>query len=277
MALSPEAMIPTNRILSGLPLDQADRLRSHLKVTTANLHDVLYRPGDPMQYVYLPLEPAVISLQASTQDGRSVEVAMIGSEGMVGVHAILGAKVTTRRAIVHVPGSLMRIEAETLKSEFARGGVLQDRILACIRQLLMDVSQSAACNRVHHLKQRLCRWLLGMHTRARRDQLPVTHEILAQALGTPRSEVTLAAGALRQAGMIEYTRGCIIIRDRLRLDQAACECYRAVNRNDVLSTSAPASDGVTRSPLTVPMPMGTDSQAARTAALRRPHLIHRGL
>jgi CRP-like cAMP-binding protein len=275
MSLSPQISLAGNRVLSGLPLDESERLRSAMKIATANLHDVLYRPGDAMQHVYFPLDSAVISLQSCTQDGRSVEIAMLGSESIAGMHTVLGAKVTSKRAIVHVPGSMLRMEVEAFKTEFVRGGVLQHRVLGCLGNLLMEVAQSAACNRVHHLKQRLCRWLLGLHSRARRDQLPVTHETLAQALGTPRSEVTLAAGSLRQSGIIEYTRGCIIIRDLIQLEQTACECFRVVNRTDLLPIR-PATYPV-NGVLPIPMPMGTDGHSSRTAALRRPYVVHRGV
>ena len=199
MSLSPQLALSGNRVLAGLPLDVSERLRSCMRTTAANLHDVLYRPGDAMQYVYLPLDSAVISLQSCTEDGRTVEIAMVGSEGIAGMHTVLGARVTSKRAIVHVPGSLLRIEAELFKTEFARGGVFHDRVMGCLGYLLLEVAQSAACNRIHHLKQRLCRWLLMAQDRVGSDRLPFTQQFMADVLAVRLASVSGAASGFRSS------------------------------------------------------------------------------
>lgn len=263
------AEVSGNRILAGLPADVSERLASSLRHLSLNQHDVIYRCGDPIRYVYFPLEPAVVTVLASTADGRSVEVNMTGSEAALGVQAVLGAATFSNMAVVHFPGAAFKIETEVLREEFERGCEIHSRILAYIRYLLLEASQTAACNRVHHLKQRLCRWLLGVQDRVRKDEFPATHEILSQALGTPRSEITIAAGALRQAGIIDYKRGSIVIKDRNRLEATVCECYHAVQRSEALCQNGIL---IPRKPVVAPavlrFPIAVSVRAQRTVSRR---------
>ena len=223
-----ESDLAKNQILAALPEEESKRLLPHLRSVSLSLGQLLYQPEDLIRHLYFPLD-AVISSLASMEDGKSVEINLTGDEGLLGLRAVLGAKVSGYVAVVQVPGRALKIEADLLGAEFRRGGVLQDRVLRYTRYLLFQVSQTAACNRVHRLEQRLARWLLMVHNRAKRDEFPITHEFLSHMLGTPRSEVTIAAGILRKAWLIRYWRGRMTILDRQGLESASCECYRVVS------------------------------------------------
>lgn len=222
-----EADLKKNQILAALPEKESERLLPHLRFVSLSLAQVLYKPEDTIRHLYFPLD-SVISSLASMEDGRSVEINLTGDEGLLGLRAVLGAKVSGYFAIVQVPGKALKVDVDVLRAEFKRGDVLHDRVLRYTRYLLFQVSQTAACNRIHRLEQRLARWLLMVHNRAKRDEFPITHEFLSQMLGTPRSEVTIAAGILRKAWLIRYWRGRMTILDRPGLESATCECYRVV-------------------------------------------------
>ena len=228
------ALSSGNWILASLPKEEIEHLQPHLESVPVRLNEIIYSVGDPVRYCYFP-ENCVISLLIVMQNGETVEVCMIGREGLVGVLEILGAGRSSNLVLVQVPGNCWRIRRDTLYREFKRGGILHDRMLRYTRNVLAQISQTAACNRVHRLEQRFCRWLLIAHDRAQRDRFPMTHEFLSHILGTPRSEVTLAAGVLRKAGYIQYQRGQITILDRKGLESAACECYQILQHNLVLS------------------------------------------
>jgi CRP-like cAMP-binding protein len=216
--------LSTNRILSGLPEPEISRLARHLEFVTNRPGDILYSSGDMLDYVYFP-QRAVISLLVALQDGETVEAGMIGREGAVGAELVLGAQRVNTVAVVHAPDGLMRISRDAFLSEFPRGSALWEGMLHFVRSLLLQAGQIAACNRVHRLEQRLCRWLLSVHDRSVADEIPVTHEVLSHVLGTPRSEVTLAAGTLRKIAAVSYDRGKVVILDRQKLATVACECY----------------------------------------------------
>jgi len=213
-------------MLAGLPAEELKRLLPHLHAAPLPLGHVLYESGQTIDYAYFP-DDAVISLLASLENGRSVEVTVIGNEGVLGVRAALGGNVSVNAAVAQIPGASWKIKAEVLRAEFKRGGALQERLLRYTLSLMAQISQTAACNRVHLLEQRMARWLLMVVDRTQRLEFPITHDFLAHMLGTPRSEVTLAAGIFRKAGLIHYTRGKIKILDRQALEKVACECYRA--------------------------------------------------
>jgi CRP-like cAMP-binding protein len=225
MPRSPKVDMSTNQILERLPARESKRLLPHLQFISLPLKERLCRPGEPIQYAYFP-QNAVLSMIAPMDDGRSVEVTLIGQEGMLGFRAIMGAKTHWYDCVAQIPGGCLRIDAKVLQTEFRRGGVLQDRLLHYISYLLVQTSQTAACNRIHRLRQRLARWLLMTHDRVKQDEFPITHEFLSEMLGTPRSDISIAAGTLRKAGAIRYARGRMTIVDRKGLESAACECYQ---------------------------------------------------
>ena len=217
-----------NQLLAGLDTEQLNRLQPRMQSISVRLGEVLQQPSDPVRHVYFPQHGTVISLLATMEDGKSVEVSLVGKEGMMGIPAILGGKIFGHTAFIQAPGECLKIKTADFKDEFNKEGLLQDRCLSYVCYLLLQISQTAACNRLHRLEQRFARWLLMVHDRVKRDEFPVTHEGLSLMLGAPRSEVSLAASNLRKSWFIRYWRGKITILDRQGLEKASCECYRAV-------------------------------------------------
>lgn len=216
-----------NQLLGALPSDIYERLASHFKLVSLPTQEVICEVAEPIDYVYFP-HHAVISLLATMDDGATVEVALVSREGMVGLPVILGDNISSIRAIVQVPGEAMRIDADIIKAEFARGGFLQNLLLRYVQAVLTEFAQGAACNRIHSLDKRLARWLLKVADRRQSQEFPLTQEFIAQMLGVRRAGVSVAAGILSQSGIISYNRGHISILDRKALEAASCECYRVV-------------------------------------------------
>jgi CRP-like cAMP-binding protein len=217
----------SNVILLSLPDEEYNLLRPHLEPADLPQHEVLQEPGEKINFTYF-LNDGMSSLVALSGDGRSVEVGIVGKEGMVGMSLTVGLQRGTFRAIMQMSGSGLRIRAEifqdvllctsTLRFELSRFGLMHG----------MQVAQLAACNRLHEVEQRLARWLLMCQDRMDSPSLPLTHEYLAQMLGTGRPSVSLAAGALEGAGLIENSRGAVKIVNRKRLEKTACECYGVI-------------------------------------------------
>ncbi|HEY9796603.1 MAG TPA: Crp/Fnr family transcriptional regulator [Leptolyngbyaceae cyanobacterium] len=216
-----------NQLLAALSETEYQRLVPNLELVSLPLHKVIYEPGQPITHVYFPHQ-ALVSLVSLMEDGSTVEVGLVGNEGMVGLPVIWGGDTTTTRAFVQIADSGSRMKASLLKIEFDRGDQLQTLLLRYMQALHTQISQLAACNRLHMIEGRLARWLLSVHDRMQKDEFPLTHEFIGQMLGTRRAGVSEAAGVLSQAGMIRYTRGKITILDRPKLEATACECYGLV-------------------------------------------------
>ena len=167
---------------------------------------------------------AVVSLG----NGNTVEVGVIGCDGVVGIPILLGTGNSPGRTFVQIAGSAYRIKAGALKEAFESGGELRKRLQMYLQGFLVQTSQTAACNRLHGIEERLARWLLTCRDRTETNQLYLTHEFLGHMLGAPRTTVTLAAGILQRSGLIDYSRGRVTIMDRAGLQQTACECYATV-------------------------------------------------
>jgi CRP-like cAMP-binding protein len=213
-----------NNLLAALPREEYQRLAPHLELVHLPAGKILYHVGDEVRYAYFP-KGGVLSLLSTTEDGRSIEVGMIGNEGMTGVPVILRSREAPYQVMVQLTGSALRIKGAALREEFNRGGRLQDLLLRYTHSLLNQVSQAVACNCFHTVPQRLCRWLLVSSDRAQTDTLHLTHEFLSHMLGVPRTSVTTIAGALQKEGLISHSRGRITILGRGGLEEAACECY----------------------------------------------------
>ncbi len=213
-----------NQLLAALPIEEYQNLAPHLESVELPLRQVLHEAGEPIEYVYFPTE-AMISLVSIMKDGSTVEVALIGREGMVGIPVILGGDSTTSQAVVQVAGRGLRLQANILKAHFQLGGQLHYLLLRYIQALFTQVSQGAVCNRLHNLEERLARWLLSVQDCLQMQEFPMTQEHIAQMLGSRRSGVTVAAGMLQHAGIISYRRGRINILSRERLEATSCECY----------------------------------------------------
>jgi len=231
---SPQAV---NRLLAALPEAEYQRLIPHLEYVPLSLKQVLYDVGELIEYVYFP-DRAIVSSLSTMQDGSMLEVGLVGNDGVIGIPAALGDNIATTTAMVQVPDSAMRMKASLLKSEFQRGGSLQSLLLRYMQAQHAFVSQNAACNRLHYLEGRLARWLLLVCDRVESNELPLTHEFMAQMLGVRRSGVTEAANMLQQAGLIRYTRGKVTILNREELEAASCECYEIIKDEYVRLFSA---------------------------------------
>jgi CRP-like cAMP-binding protein len=218
-----------NLLLTSLPLAEYEGLRPALEPIRLTRNAVLYETGGDIRHAYF-LTGGMVSLLSTTEDGKTIEVGMIGNEGIAGIPIILGMNVAPYRTTVQIPLTALRIRAGALRDAFNRGGVLQTLLLKYTHTLITQLSQSAVCNRFHTTEERLCRWLLISRDRVRSDTLSLTQETISQMLGTPRTGVTMTAGVLQTNGLISYSRGKIKIVDRRGLEDAACECYGVVRR-----------------------------------------------
>jgi CRP-like cAMP-binding protein len=190
---------------------------------------VLNEAGDIIRHVYFPVS-GMLSLLSMTEASETVEVAMVSSEGMVGVPIILGAEISPYRTTVQIPGNCLRIKANVFKKTITPDGVLQNTLLKFTHTLMTQISQSAVCNRFHKVEKRLCRWLLVARDRVNSNNLNLTQDIISDMLGTSRSIVSTAANSIQDAGLIRYRRGKITITDVKGLEASACECYEIVKR-----------------------------------------------
>jgi CRP-like cAMP-binding protein len=216
-----------NHLLAALPPDTFDRLRPHLEPMSFTLGQVVYESGAHMRYVYFPTT-SHISLLYTMIDGSTAEMGLVGNEGVVGIALFMGGETTPNRAMVQGGGAAYRMKASAMLDEFKRGGEFQHLLLRYTQALITQISQTAVCNRLHSVEQRLCRWLLMTHDLAQSDELQMTHEFISNMLGVRREGVTMAARRLQEEGMISYVRGHIQILDREKLLSHVCECYQVV-------------------------------------------------
>jgi CRP-like cAMP-binding protein len=216
-----------NKILAALPANEYERLREHLTPVSLPLGETLYNTDDRISEVYF-VNTGVVSLVADLRDGGTVEVGLVGNEGMVGLSVVLGDDISPNRAIVQIADGAMRIKASFLTKELKREGLLLTLLLRNTLAMLKQVSQTAACNGAHGVGHRLARWLLMCHDRVRGDELHLTQEFISQMLGIRRSGVSEAATLLQEKGLIRYSRGHITIVNRAGLENYACECYSIV-------------------------------------------------
>ena len=219
---------PGNTILDSLPADERARLSPHLTLVNLPIKTVLFEPGARIDSVHFPLD-GVISLVTALEDGMIVEVATIGNEGIVGVPVRAGGTLAVR-AISQVEGRGLRMPIEIFIEQERQDGPLADVVRRYAQALFGQISQAAACNRLHSNEERLSRWLLMSHDRVGIDAFSITHEFLGQMLGSRRATVTLSAGVLQAAGLIRYQRGHVTIVDRRGLEAVSCECYAVIKK-----------------------------------------------
>jgi len=217
-----------NRILAALPLNEFARLAPHLTTVALERDEVVYITGDQIRHVYFPIS-GLMSLRSTTETGSTVEVAMVGNEGIVGLPVILKNRMIPYEVTVQTETVAYRIKAEDLQAEFDKGEKLHELILRYLNVLIAEISQSALCHRFHTVEKALGRWLLMAQHRLNTDSLNLTQELISHALGVPRTGVTMAAGVLQKRGLIRYSRGKIIILDRAQLEANSCECFRIVH------------------------------------------------
>ena len=214
-----------NRLLARLSEDIYERIGRDLEPVSLEFKQVLYEPHAEVDYVYFPTSGSMSALTIMS-DGAAIEVASVGREGALGVFAAFGPMTSPHKVIAQIAGDGLRMKAKTLRSAAAKHGELQSVLLKYYQVFHGQVSQSVACNGLHTLAKRCCRWLLLTHDRARSVTFELTHEFLAMMLGVRRSGVTEALQQLRDRGLIDYTHGSITILERKGLEAACCECYQ---------------------------------------------------
>ena len=216
-----------NGLLAALPEEDFLELQPKLKFVRLPLGASLYESGDSLAHVYFPTS-GIISLLYVTANGSSAELAVIGSEGMVGISLFMGGETTPNRAIVQADCGAYKLPAQDLKAKFSEGGDFQLLMLKFTQSLITQISQTAVCNLHHTIEQQLCRWLLLSMDRLPDNKIQMTQELIANMLGVRRQGVTEAARKLEQRGIIRYARGLITIENRAALETSSCECYAAV-------------------------------------------------
>ena len=230
----------SNKLLATLPPAIYERLKPNLKLVPLELGASVYEAGGKQPYVYFPAN-AIVSLLYVMQDGASAEIAVVGTEGLVGISLFMGGETTPSRAVVQSAGQAYRLRSKLLQQEFAIGGALQHLLLRYTQALITQMAQTAVCNRHHSIEQQLCRWLLLSADRLPTNEINMTQELIANMLGVRREGVTEAAGKLQNAGLIHYSRGRITIMDRPKLETYVCECYTVVKKEfDRLLPDEPA-------------------------------------
>ena len=218
---------PRNHLLRALPPAELELLRPHLELVQWQQRDLVYDAGAPIHYVHFP-ETAVLSNVSVLAQGGTVEVGTAGREGMVGLPVFLGDHASTHVVFAQVPGLASRIETKLFLGLTTTPGAFHRVMLRYTRAFFTQVVQTAACNAAHLVEERCARWLLTTHDRVDGADFPLTHELLAYMLGVRRAGVTVAMGALQDAGLVHTTRGRIAIADRAGLERASCECYHVV-------------------------------------------------
>jgi CRP-like cAMP-binding protein len=216
-----------NRILKALPLKEYRLVTSQLKPVDLAQGTVLYEAGEPIHDVYFPDE-ATISYLLGTADGQTLEVCVIGNEGVVGIASLL-ADTTAFRAVVQLPGRAYTMRRDMLRKEFKRCEALHRILLHYTNALVIQIAQTAVCNKFHSVEERFCRWLLMAQDRSVANEVPLTQEALARVLGSRRASVSVAASEFQKKGAIRYSRGIIRILDRKHLEVGSCECYETIS------------------------------------------------
>ncbi|HEX3969330.1 MAG TPA: Crp/Fnr family transcriptional regulator [Edaphobacter sp.] len=217
-----------NSVLAQLPDEEYAALARFLVPVDLPLGMQLSEPNHPIEYMYF-LNSGLISTDALTEKGESVEVGVIGREGFSGLPALLNQPQMCHAVVIQGIGEGVRIRSSAVREVFLKGGMLRRIVHAFTYLQFVQVTQSVLCNRMHEVDARLARWLLTSADRMESESLNLTQEFLAQMLGVQRSTVTVAAGELQRAGMIDYSRGKINILNRAALTRTACECYRIVS------------------------------------------------
>jgi CRP-like cAMP-binding protein len=214
-----------NRLLAALPDEEHGRLLPHLESVRLAWGGVLYNPGDPVQHAYF-LKCGVVSILSTTKDGKAVEVATIGREGMVGISVSLRTITSPYQVIVTAKADAVRIREDILECEFNRSLRLRDSLLRYTQTVLTQIAQATACQRFHTVQARLCRWLLVSQDHLQKNTIKLTQEFLSYLMGVPRTSITSAFGELRRAGLLGVCRGGVQIIDRKGLEDASCDCYQ---------------------------------------------------
>jgi len=220
------AVAMKNRILKALPSKDYRIIAPHLKPISLSKGIVLYEVGEKIGDVFF-LEDGMVSYLSGTSDGETLEVSVVGNEGVVGIASILGDS-TAFRCVVQIGGRAYSLKRDILRREFKRCEGLNRVLLHYTNALVVQVAQTAVCNKFHSVEERFCRWLLMAHDRSASDTFPMTQEEVARVLGSRRASVSVVAAGFQKRGAIRYSRGVIRILDRKYLESSSCECYETI-------------------------------------------------
>lgn len=218
---------PANRLLAALPKREYQCLLPNLEQFPLVFREILYEPGEPIRNVYFPAS-GVVALLAAIEDRATLEVGLVGREGMVGVPIFMGVKTSRNRAVVQAAGSAMRMKATAFRRDCDKLSSLPRLLQRYTYLRLTHIAQGAACNRFHRVDARVARWLLTTHDRIGADEFRLTQEFLSNMLGVRREGVSKAASRLQQKRLINYNRGALTILNRAGLEAVACQCYRII-------------------------------------------------
>ena len=219
-----------NRLLAALEADDFAFLEPHLEIITLPVGAILYEAEDTLRHAYFPHD-MVVSLVAVLKDGRAAEMVVYGREGVLGLISATVTRQTFGRYVVNSAGMASRIDLDQLNKVIDLRPNVRQLIRRFSEAMMISVLQNVACNAVHSVEQRCCRWILTIHDRIHGDTVPLTHEFLAEMLGVQRTTVSKVTAALQEAGLIRQGRGTIAITDRAGLEGASCECYATVRRS----------------------------------------------
>jgi CRP-like cAMP-binding protein len=217
----------TNRLLATLPPAELERIAPRLSLVHLDHKQIIYEPGTDFTQVHFP-EIGLISVVNTMHDGSMIEVGTIGSEGMSGLPVLFGVSGSPHRHLVQIPGSAWRMSVADLQEESRREGPLRRTLFRYHMAFVSQIMQSVACNGLHTVQERCCRWLLLCLDRSPSSEVVITHEFLAQMLGVRRATITEVLRPLADEGLIAYRRGIVAVLDRPRLERASCECYQAI-------------------------------------------------
>jgi len=220
-------MLSKNRILARLPQEELTRFHPLFRQVPLKFEELLNEAHDPIEFVYFPCS-GVISAITVMNDATSIEVATIGNEGMVGLLAFFGGEESTHRHLIQVAGEAQRMDVKAFRAEEQRAGPFRDLMVKYNTVFHCQISQAIACNGLHKIQRRCCRWILQTHDRAGTDEFPLTHEFLSHMLGVRRVSVTDVLKPLQEAGWIKTYRGQVTVLDRKGLEKESCECYQTV-------------------------------------------------
>jgi CRP-like cAMP-binding protein len=225
-----EGIAVRNELLLGLPSSERDLIFPQLTHVELRMHDIMEDVEKPIKYAYF-VNTGLVSVLNIMEGGKSVEVGITGKEGCTALPLAVGFKTSVGRLLVQITGTAFRVSAQGLVKILRPCPVLERRMQQYGQMMTMQAAQTAACNRLHEVDERLARWMLMTQDRIGSEVISLTHEFLSHMLGTRRSSVTVAAGVLQKAGLITYNRGTVKIENRAKLEDAACECYRLIRRH----------------------------------------------
>lgn len=262
-------VVSANHLLEAVPASERAWLEPRWSRLSLKFKQVLYRQGDPIDRLYF-LDSGVVSLVSVMRDGRSAEVATVGTEGVIGVHVMYGATTMPCEVVVQSAAEARVIQVRDLWANSRRGGSLAPMLCRYAHALLTQTMQTAACNKLHSIRQRAARWILTMHDRVGADSFQLTQELLGVMLGARRQSVNAVARALQRARAIDYRHGKMLIRNRAKLEQVACDCY-AIVRDQFAAAATPFarqdSKGLTS--LSCPCCGSHDDTAISTRSVRK--------